>query len=164
MLILYLSLALVVSFICSLLEATILSVSYGYIEALRKKGRKGGKILGELKERIDRPLAAILTLNTVAHTVGAAGVGGQVLKLYTQHYGAGYAGEAVAVASAVLTFLILVFSANTQDDWGGVLEAIGTGSGLHYQGIDLVNISAGAGVRGDIEVDIGQTLPDEGFS
>ncbi len=109
-LVLYLSLALVVSFMCSLLEATILSVSHGYIRALCQKGRKSGRLLQDLKDRIDRPLAAILTLNTVAHTVGAAGVGAQVLRLYTERYGQSHAGEVVGVASAVLTFLILVFS------------------------------------------------------
>jgi len=68
-------------------------------------------MLQDLKDRIDRPLVAILTLNTVANTVGAAGVGAQVLKLYTERYGAaGHAGQAVAVASGTLTFLILVFS------------------------------------------------------
>ena len=110
-LVLYLSLALGISFMCSLLEATILSVSHGHIRALCHKGRKSGRLLQDLKDRIDRPLAAILTLNTVANTMGAAGVGAQVLKLYTNCYpGEGHAGEVVAVASAVLTFLILVFS------------------------------------------------------
>jgi len=106
----YLSLALGVSFICSLLEAVILSVTHGYIRSLVQKGRRSGKLLQDLKDRIDRPLAAILTLNTVAHTVGAAGVGAQVLTMYTNRYGEGHTGEVVAVASAVLTFLILVFS------------------------------------------------------
>lgn len=101
-LILYFSLALGVSFLCSLLEAVILSVSHAYIETLHKKGQKSSKVLRRLKDRIDRPLAAILTLNTVAHTVGAAGVGAQVLKVWGNQY--------VAVSSAVLTFLILVFS------------------------------------------------------
>ncbi|KPK77329.1 MAG: hypothetical protein AMJ79_03590 [Phycisphaerae bacterium SM23_30] len=110
-LILYLSLALGVSFLCSLLEATILSVTHGYVRALCQKHRKSGRMLQDLKDRIDRPLVAILTLNTVANTVGAAGVGAQVLKLYTERYGAaGHAGQAVAVASGTLTFLILVFS------------------------------------------------------
>jgi len=109
-LIAYFSLALGVSFLCSLMEAVLLSISHAYIQALIEKGHKSGKLLRELKERINRPLAAILTLNTVAHTVGAAGVGAQVLKLYTARYGAAHAGQLVALVSAVLTLLILVFS------------------------------------------------------
>ena len=103
-LILYFSLALGVSFLCSLLEAVILSVSRGHVGSLIHAGHKSGVMLKGLKENIDRPLAAILTLNTVAHTVGAAGVGAQVGKI-TQ-------GEQfwLAVASAILTVMILVFS------------------------------------------------------
>ncbi|MCF7957457.1 MAG: hemolysin family protein [Phycisphaerae bacterium] len=100
-LILYFSLALGVSFMCSLLEAVILSVSPAYINILEKNRPRAGKILKNLKENIDRPLSAILTLNTVAHTIGAAGVGAEVLKAYN-----GY----TALASAILTVLILVFS------------------------------------------------------
>ncbi|MBN1845808.1 MAG: HlyC/CorC family transporter [Sedimentisphaerales bacterium] len=109
-LILFITLALVVSFLCSLMEAAILSVSHGYIETLRKQKRRSGEILRHLKERIDRPLAAILTLNTVANTIGAAGVGAQVQKLYTQAYGPHHAGTVLAVASGCLTLAILVFS------------------------------------------------------
>jgi CBS domain containing-hemolysin-like protein len=110
-LVLYISLALGVSFLCSLLEATFLSITHGYIRTLCHKHRKSGRMLQSLKDRIDRPLVAILTLNTVANTVGAAGVGAQVLRLYTERYpAAGHAGEVVAVASGTLTFLILVFS------------------------------------------------------
>ena len=110
-LIAYIALALGVSFLCSLMEAVILSISHGYIELLCKKKRRSGEILKHLKERIDRPLAAILTLNTVAHTVGAAGVGAQVLKLYTEAYpGQDNTGTIVAVASGCLTFAILLFS------------------------------------------------------
>jgi CBS domain containing-hemolysin-like protein len=69
---------------------------------LVKTNPKQGKMLQKLKDDINRPLAAILTLNTISHTLGAAGMGAQVLYLY----GSG----AVAIASAVLTFCILVFS------------------------------------------------------
>ena len=110
-LILYISLALGVSFLCSLLEATFLSTSHGYVSALRKQGRRSGAVLHDLKERIDRPLAAILTMNTVANTVGAACVGAQVLKLFTERYPESvHAGRAVAIASGALTLLILVCS------------------------------------------------------
>lgn len=102
MLILYLALATGVSFLCSLLESVILSVSPAYIAVLEKDNAKTGKLLDDLKENIDRPLAAILSLNTIAHTVGAAGVGAQVLKIYGNDY--------IALSSGILTFVILVFS------------------------------------------------------
>jgi len=109
-LIFFIALALGVSFLCSLMEAVILSLSYGYIELLCKRNRRSGQILKRLKNQIDRPLAAILTLNTVAHTVGAAGVGAQVQKLYTQAYGPDRMGTVLAITSACLTIAILLFS------------------------------------------------------
>lgn len=102
LLIFYFLLAITVSFFCSLLEAVILSVSPAYIAIAAKSGKRHGLILQRLKDQVDRPLAAILTLNTVSHTVGAAGVGAQVHVIW----GDGY----TAVTSGVLTFLILVFS------------------------------------------------------
>lgn len=102
LLFLFLSLALIVSFFCSLLESVILSVSHAFIALLIKEGKKSGKILREMKKNIDPPLAAILTLNTVANTVGAAGVGAQTYFLFGSKW--------VAVSSAVLTVLILVCS------------------------------------------------------
>ncbi|NOX38704.1 MAG: HlyC/CorC family transporter [Calditrichaeota bacterium] len=102
LLLFYLFLALGVSFLCSLLEAVILSVTPSFVETLEQKSHRMGATLRHLKTNIERPLAAILSLNTIAHTVGAAGVGAQALVVF----GSGY----VAVTSAVLTFLILVFS------------------------------------------------------
>ena len=102
LLVAYFLLAIGVSFLCSLLEAVILSVTHSQIGMLVKINPKQGKMLQKLKDDINRPLAAILTLNTISHTLGAAGMGAQVLYLY----GSG----AVAIASAVLTFCILVFS------------------------------------------------------
>ena len=97
----FLILALGVSFLCSLLEAIILSVTWSHIEILSKNDSRGGKRLKELKEDIDVPLAAILTLNTISHTIGAAGVGSEFNKLGNEWFTA---------ASIVLTILILVFS------------------------------------------------------
>ena len=102
LLLVYIFLAVVVSFTCSLLESVILSVSQAYVMINAKKGKRSGKILQELKNQIDRPLAAILTVNTIANTVGAAGIGAQVHKIYGN--------EHVAVASGLLTLVILVFS------------------------------------------------------
>ncbi|NVJ99604.1 MAG: HlyC/CorC family transporter [Alphaproteobacteria bacterium] len=102
LLIFYLSLAICVSFLCSVAEAVLLSVRPSYVAALRKKGQRGADALQALQDNLDRPLAAILILNTIAHTVGAAGVGAQAAVVF----GSGY----VAVTSAVLTLLILVLS------------------------------------------------------
>ena len=102
LLVIYLALALGVSFLCSLLEAGILSLPRSYVRLMAEQGRVGGKRLTLMKENIDRPLAAILTLNTIAHTIGAAGVGAQILVIFGS--------AAVAIGSAVVTLLILVFS------------------------------------------------------
>lgn len=98
----YLALALVVSFFCSIAEAVLLSVRPAYVEALEKRNAPGALALRRLKENLDRPLAAILTLNTISHTVGAAGVGAQSAIVFGSAY--------VGVTSAVLTLLILVLS------------------------------------------------------
>jgi CBS domain containing-hemolysin-like protein len=102
MLFFYLVLALGISFLCSILEAVLLSVNFSFIYLKEQEGSQAAKTLKKLKTRIDRPLAAILTLNTIAHTVGAAGVGAEAVKVF----GSAYFG----IISAVLTILILVFS------------------------------------------------------
>ena len=102
LLITYVLFALVFSFLCSIAEAVILSVNSAYVALLDKDGKQSGALLRELKADISKPLAAILTLNTVAHTVGAVGAGAQA----TIVFGSAYLG----VASAVLTLLILIFS------------------------------------------------------
>lgn len=101
-LVFYLILAIGVSFLCSILEAVLLSINPSYIAVLESKGSKNGKLLRKLKDDIDRPLSAILSLNTIAHTVGAAGVGAQAQVVFGNAY--------VSVTSAVLTLLILVLS------------------------------------------------------
>jgi len=98
---LFLFLALGISFICSLLEAIILSVTWSYIEILKKNENSSGELLKKLKGDIDQSLAAILTLNTVSHTIGAAGIGSEFHKLGNEWF---------TVASIILTILILVFS------------------------------------------------------
>lgn len=102
LLIFYLVLAICVSFLCSIAEAVLLSVRPSYVAALKKQKRRGATALTTLQANLDKPLAAILILNTIAHTVGAAGVGAQAAAVF----GSGY----VAVTSAVLTLLILVLS------------------------------------------------------
>ena len=79
MLTVYLSLALGVSFICSLLESVLLSTTISYAHMLDREGQKSGSLWLKLKDHdAVQPLTAILTLNTIAHTVGALGVGVQV--------------------------------------------------------------------------------------
>ncbi len=95
-------LSILVSFLCSILEAALLSLTPSYIAHQKEARPKLYKRLKALKDKVDQPLAAILTLNTVAHTVGATGVGAQV----TVVFGSGYLG----IASAVMTILILVLS------------------------------------------------------
>lgn len=113
LLILYILLAVLVSFLCSIAEAVILSVSTSYIASAERDGRKFGPQLRNLKDDINSPLAVILTLNTVAHTVGAAGAGAQAAMVFGSVY--------VGVFSAVLTLIILVFS-----------EIIPKALGAHY--------------------------------
>ncbi len=94
--------ALFVSFLCSLLESVLLSLSIAHVSVMEKEGGASGKLMAELKDNINKPLAAILTINTIANTIGAAGVGAQTLMLFGNDW--------VAVASAILTLCILIFS------------------------------------------------------
>ena len=102
LLVTYVIIALGFSFLCSIAEAVILSVTMPHITLMEQQGRRTGVLLAGLKQDLNRPLAAILTLNTIAHTVGAAGAGAQAAKVFGSAY--------VGIASGVLTLLILVFS------------------------------------------------------
>ena len=102
LLILYVFIALGFSFLCSIAEAVILSVSPAYISVLEKEQKPSGILLAALTKDINKSLAAILTLNTIAHTMGAAGAGAQAASVFGDAY--------LGVISAVLTLLILVFS------------------------------------------------------
>ena len=93
---------LAVSGLCSILEAVLLSIDTSFVEMQRAEGRRSGRLLHELKSHIDQPIAAILTLNTVAHTAGAAFAGSLAYELFGSAWVAGF--------SAVFTFAILVFS------------------------------------------------------
>jgi CBS domain containing-hemolysin-like protein len=102
-LILYASLALGVSFICSILEAVVLSIPNTYIAVLERDGDKNGAVWANLKEDdAVKPLTAILTLNTIAHTMGAAGVGSEVQSIWGE--------SALTAASIVLTIAVLFLS------------------------------------------------------
>ena len=94
--------ALFVSFLCSLLESVLLSLSIAHVSVIEKEGGSSGKLMAELKENINKPLAAILTVNTIANTIGAAGVGAQTLLIFGNEW--------VAISSGILTLCILIFS------------------------------------------------------
>jgi CBS domain containing-hemolysin-like protein len=102
LLLVYVAIALGVSFVCSILEAVLLSITPSYLAKLEQDRPKVGARVRALKLHIDRPLAAILSLNTIAHTVGAAGVGAEAQRLWGS--------EVLAITSAVLTLLILFVS------------------------------------------------------
>jgi CBS domain containing-hemolysin-like protein len=95
-------LALAVSFLCSLVEAVLYSVSWSYIETLRQSGDKSGQILFKLRDNVDAPITAILTLNTVAHTVGASVAGASAAAVFGT--------DSLLLFSVIFTLLILILS------------------------------------------------------
>jgi len=101
------------SFLCSIAEAVLLSIPMSFIVNAEQEGEAYGSVLRELKKDINSPLAVVLTLNTVAHTMGAAGAGAQAVAVFGNAY--------LGIFSAVLTFVILFFS-----------EIIPKALGAHY--------------------------------
>ena len=102
LLILFVVLAIGISFLCSVLEAVLLSITPSFVEAVEQDRPKLAKSLRNLRTDIERPLAAILSLNTIAHTVGATGAGAQAGVVFDDF--------GVGVFSALLTLGILVLS------------------------------------------------------
>lgn len=100
LLLVYLFVALFTSFLCSIAEAILLSTPLSYVKSQVEQGNRNEVTFLKLKEDVDKPLSAILSLNTVAHTVGAAGVGAQAIIVFGEEY--------FGVVSAILTILILV--------------------------------------------------------
>lgn len=98
----YLFLALGISFLCSIMESVLLTTPQSYILVNKEQNKKWALKFFKHKENIDKPLSAILSLNTIAHTVGAAGVGAQAVKIFGNEY--------FALSSAILTILILVIT------------------------------------------------------
>ena len=102
LLLLFLLGAMAVSFLCSILEATLMSTPISYITMREEEGYKPATRFKEYKQDPSRAIAAILSLNTIANTIGAAGVGSQATRLFgSQWFG---------LVSALMTILILVFS------------------------------------------------------
>ncbi len=102
LLILYFTLAVGISFVCSVLEAVLLSVNMSYIAVLEKEKPRVGRLLRLHKENISKSIASILILNTIAHTLGAAAVGAQASILFGN--------DAVVIISMIMTFAILFLS------------------------------------------------------
>jgi len=98
----YVCIAIGVSFICSVLEAVLLSITPSYLAHLRQQNHPSAEKLDHLKQDIDRPLASILTLNTIAHTLGAAGAGAHAAVVFGNQW--------LGLFSAVLTLGILFLS------------------------------------------------------
>ncbi len=95
-------LATMISAFCSIAEAVLYSVPWSFIERLRKAGKASGELLAELRRQIKEPISAILTLNTVAHTAGAAVAGAIAVRIYGE--------EHLIYFSLIFTVIILVFS------------------------------------------------------
>ncbi|MEO0856834.1 MAG: CNNM domain-containing protein, partial [Bacteroidota bacterium] len=108
LLLVYVAIAIGVSFICSIMEAVLLSVTPAYIGALEENNPSASARLKELKEDVDEPLSGILTLNTFAHTVGATGAGAQAAAVFGD--ASVWIMSAVGLFSGVLTLGILILS------------------------------------------------------
>ncbi len=102
LLIFYIFLALFVSFLCSVTESVLLSTPVSFLNVKLDEGKASALIMIKMKENIEGPLSAILSLNTIAHTVGAAGIGVQTAILFEN--------LSFGIISAALTLLILIFS------------------------------------------------------
>ncbi len=102
LLIIYLVVAIGISFLCSVLEAVLLSLTPGFAQALQHEHPRRAARLLQVKERLDESLASILILNTFAHTMGAAGVGAQALKVFGPEW--------ETLIAVLLTLAILYFS------------------------------------------------------
>lgn len=102
LLIVYLGIAIGVSFLCSILEAVLLSLTPTFVEKLSSERPKAGAVAQQVRKRMDESLSSILILNTFAHTMGAAGVGAQALKVFGP--------EMETLVAVLLTLAILYFS------------------------------------------------------
>jgi len=102
LLITYLVIAIGISFLCSILEAVLLSTSASFVENVAKQSPKKAKKLVEVRDRLDQSISSILILNTFAHTMGAAGVGAQAANVFGVQW--------ETLIAVLLTLAILYFS------------------------------------------------------
>lgn len=94
--------ALVVSFLCSIFESVLLSIRPAQVEHLINEGRRSGRLLKDFKQRIDVPIAAILIVNTIAHTIGATVAGASYVDVFSQ--------QSLWIFSAAFTIAVLLFT------------------------------------------------------
>lgn len=104
LLIAFFCLSIIASFLCSIWEAVLLSITPSFVQVKLEEGTPLGRTLDRFKQNIDKPLAAILTLNTIAHTVGAIGVGAQATKIWGATF------MSTIVIPVVMTLAILILS------------------------------------------------------
>ena len=102
LLLIYLSIALCISFLCSIVESVLLSTPQSFLVMKQEQGYGWATKFIALKTHIDKPLSAILTLNTTAHTIGAAGVGAQAIVVFGD--------AAFGIITAIVTILLLIFT------------------------------------------------------
>ena len=102
LLFIYLFIAIGVSFLCSIREAVLLSITPSYLEKLSIERPRSGRIIQQVKDRLDESLSSILILNTFAHTMGAAGVGSQAVQIFGPEW--------ETLIAILLTLVILYFS------------------------------------------------------
>ncbi len=109
-LVLFALLSIIFSFLCSIWEAVLLSVTPTFLTVKKKAGVSWASKLEKMKENVDQPLIAILTLNTIAHTVGAIGVGANAEAAFGKSYWFDFLSVPEVVVPSVMTILILVAS------------------------------------------------------
>ncbi|WP_448213617.1 CNNM domain-containing protein [Colwellia sp. MEBiC06753] len=102
LLFIYLAIAIGVSFLCSILEAVLLSVTPSFVAKVQSEKPRGGKVLAKVKDDLDQSISSILILNTFAHTMGAAGVGAQAIRVFGE--------QQETLIAFLLTLAILYFS------------------------------------------------------
>ena len=118
--------AMSISFLCSILEATLMSTPLSYITMREEEGYKPATKFKKFKQESGRPIAAILSLNTIANTIGAAGVGRQCTLIFGSEW--------FGLVSAITTILILIFSEI-------IPKTIGTTQWKHLMGLTTRCIS-----------------------
>ena len=102
LLLVYVGLTIGVSFLCSIAEAVILSLNMSHIKVIKREKKRAGNLLEKLKKEMDTSIAAILIFNTIANTLGAAGIGAEAARLFGMEW--------VFYVSVGLTLGILFFS------------------------------------------------------
>ena len=98
----YIFITISISFLCSLLEAVLLPISPTFIAQIKETNHRAGQVLENTKLKVDQSISSILILNTFAHTMGAAGVGAQAIRVYGEKW--------ESLVALLLTLAILYLS------------------------------------------------------